>query len=379
MIISELYSDELNEKIFKECMTLREEGHMVAGIYCAFTPQEILNAAGVIPVYLCAGSSDSAKKSEVHLPRNMCDLVKSSYGHAISDSCPYFHFSDFIIADATCDGKKKMFELLSDLKDVHVLNLPQSYMTESNRVFFKSELEKIVNHVESKTGIEITNEKLNRAIRDYNRFKKAKQRIYELNKADIPLVSGKEISNIVNGISFECNLDKRIKELDDLHGMLSLRQENIEYRESVKGKHRVLLTGCPMSNTKLLDIIESLDAIVVASENCGSLKTIYDLAEEDSDDPLAALTEAYLEVACPCMSPNPKRFEILKDIVENYKIDAVVELTWMGCHTYNVESFMIKRFMKDTLNKPYLQIDTDYSENDKGQLLTRVAAMLERL
>lgn len=379
MVISERYSDELNEKIFKECMTLRDEGHMVAGIYCAFTPQEILAAAGVIPVYLCAGSHESARKSEVHLPRNMCDLVKSSYGHAISDSCPYFHFSDFIIADATCDGKKKMFELLSDLKDVHVLNLPQSYESDNNRAFFKSELEKIVRHVEGKTGSQITTEMLNRAIHDYNRFKEAKQRIYELNRADIPLVSGKEISNIVNGISFECNLDKRIEELDELHEILSSRQEDPEYVKSVKGKHRVLLTGCPLSNTKILDTIESLDAIVVASENCGSLKTIYDLAQENTDDPLAALTEAYLEVACPCMSPNPKRFEIIKDIVQKYKIDAVVELTWIGCHTYNVESFMVKRFVTETMNLPYLQLDTDYSESDKGQLLTRVAAMLERL
>ncbi len=97
-------------------MDLREKGHLVAGTYCAFTPKEILAAAGVVPVSLCAGSYESAKKAELHLPRNMCDLIKSSYGHGISDTCPYFYFSDFIVADATCDGKKKMFELLSDYK-----------------------------------------------------------------------------------------------------------------------------------------------------------------------------------------------------------------------------------------------------------------------
>ena len=51
----------------------------------------------------------SPAKPEANLPRNLCPLIKSSYGFALIDTCPYFYFSDLVVGETTCDGKKKMF------------------------------------------------------------------------------------------------------------------------------------------------------------------------------------------------------------------------------------------------------------------------------
>jgi benzoyl-CoA reductase/2-hydroxyglutaryl-CoA dehydratase subunit BcrC/BadD/HgdB len=96
-------------------------------------------------------------------------------------------------------------------------------------------------------------------------------------------------------------------------------------------------------------------------------------------DPMEALAQKYLNIACPCMSPNTDRLELLKGLVEKYKVDGVVELTWQACHTYNVEAFQIKEYVTQTLNKPYIQIETDYSENDNQQIKTRLEAFLEMI
>ncbi|MBR5186173.1 MAG: 2-hydroxyacyl-CoA dehydratase [Akkermansia sp.] len=45
--------------------------------------------------------------AEANLPRNLCPLIKASYGFAFTDTCPYFYFSDLIVGETTCDGKKK--------------------------------------------------------------------------------------------------------------------------------------------------------------------------------------------------------------------------------------------------------------------------------
>lgn len=45
--------------------------------------------------------------AEADLPKNLCPLIKASYGFALTDTCPYFYFSDFIVGETTCDGKKK--------------------------------------------------------------------------------------------------------------------------------------------------------------------------------------------------------------------------------------------------------------------------------
>ena len=104
----------------------KSAGPSIVGVYCAFTPKELIAAAGAIPVALCSGTSQTIPAAEAHLPRNLCPLIKASYGHALSDSCPYLHMADFLLADATCDGKKKMFELLGDIKPLYMLQLPQT-------------------------------------------------------------------------------------------------------------------------------------------------------------------------------------------------------------------------------------------------------------
>ena len=56
MIFDEQYRSEIEQKVFLEATRLKEEGSAVFGVYCSFTPKELISAAGAIPVSLCAGS-----------------------------------------------------------------------------------------------------------------------------------------------------------------------------------------------------------------------------------------------------------------------------------------------------------------------------------
>ena len=94
----------------------REKGRKVVGQFCIYSPLEIS---------LCGTKQDSIPVAEEVLPRCLCPLIKSSFGFALQDSCPYLAASDIVVADATCDGKKKMYELLAAYKPVMVLQLPQ--------------------------------------------------------------------------------------------------------------------------------------------------------------------------------------------------------------------------------------------------------------
>ena len=66
------------------------------------------------------------------LPRFLCPLIKSSFGFALQDSCPYLAASDIVVADTTCDGKKKMYELLAEYKPIVLLQLPQTQDEEAH-------------------------------------------------------------------------------------------------------------------------------------------------------------------------------------------------------------------------------------------------------
>ena len=141
---------------------------------------------------------------------------------------------------------------------------------------------------------------------------------------------------------------------------------------------RILLTGCPVGkgSDKVIEIAEASGARVVCMENCSGLKGMT-MAVDETGDPYAAIARRYLEIPCSCMSPNPHRLTAIAEMVGIFKVEAVLDMTWMGCHTYNVESTRLERFVENELHLPFLHIETDYSESDEGQLRTRIEALLE--
>ena len=115
---------EARQKGFLTVMDLKERGIPLVGTYCTFMPQEIPMAAGAVVVSLCSTSDETIEEAEKDLPRNLCPLIKSSYGFYVSDKCPYTYFSDLIVGETTCDGKKKMYELMARGKELFLLHLP---------------------------------------------------------------------------------------------------------------------------------------------------------------------------------------------------------------------------------------------------------------
>ena len=117
--------DEKRKNAFLALYEVKKRGKKVVGTFCSYTPTELIHAAGAIPVGLCGNSEQGILEAETRLPKTLCPLIKSSYGLAMTDQCPFFYFSDGVLAETTCDGKKKMYELLGEIKPVHVMKLPQ--------------------------------------------------------------------------------------------------------------------------------------------------------------------------------------------------------------------------------------------------------------
>ncbi|MGX5307253.1 putative 2-hydroxyacyl-CoA dehydratase YjiM, partial [Klebsiella pneumoniae] len=88
---------EARQKGFLTVMDLKEQNVPLVGTYCTFMPQEIAMAAGAVVVSLCSTSDETIEEAEKDLPRNLCPLIKSSYGFGKTDKCPYFYFSDLVV------------------------------------------------------------------------------------------------------------------------------------------------------------------------------------------------------------------------------------------------------------------------------------------
>jgi benzoyl-CoA reductase/2-hydroxyglutaryl-CoA dehydratase subunit BcrC/BadD/HgdB len=93
----------------QELVEHKKNGGTVVGSFCVFVPEDVILAAGGIPVGLCAGADFPMPDSEGVIPRNTCPLIRASLGFKLSRTCPYIQSSDFVVGETTCDGKKKMY------------------------------------------------------------------------------------------------------------------------------------------------------------------------------------------------------------------------------------------------------------------------------
>jgi benzoyl-CoA reductase/2-hydroxyglutaryl-CoA dehydratase subunit BcrC/BadD/HgdB len=377
--LPEIYESfsEARKNGFITAKDLKDKGIPLIGTFCTYMPQEIAMAAGAVVVSLCSTSDETIGDAEKDLPRNLCPLIKSSYGFGKTDKCPYFYFSDLIVGETTCDGKKKMYEYLGEFKSVHVMQLPNSQKGDKGLELWKSEIIKLKEVIEEKFSIKISEERIKEAIKIKNKERRALKEFYSLGKLQPSVLTGSDIFKVINGAGFKFNKESSIKELFTL-----IEKVKRDYKEGKRLdlKPRILITGCPIGGAaeKVIKAIEDNGAYVVAFENCNVSKANELLVDEDKDV-FDALAEKYLAIGCSCMSPNPNRLDLLGRMIKEYKADGVVDVVLQACHTYAVETLAIKRFTNDKFSIPYMSVETDYSKADIGQLNTRMAAFIEML
>ena len=376
--LPEIFEDfaEQRKNSFLTMKELKDKNIPVIGAYCTYFPQEIAMAMGAVTVGLCSTSDETIPVAERDLPRNLCPMVKASYGFAVSDKCPFFYFSDVVVGETTCDGKKKMYELMGEFKNVYVMELPNS-QSETALKLWKEEILKFKSYLEQTFKVEITEENVRKAVHMMNENRIALKNLYEVMKNDPAPMNGQELFNVLYGSQFRFDKEKVPEEINALREKIMK-----EYGEGGKQqkKKRILLTGCPSSGApmKVVKALEENGAVVVAYENCGGTKSADRLIDESAEDIYEAIAERYLQIGCSVMTPNKNRYELLGRLIEEYKVDGVVEMTLQACHTNNVEAKSIEKCVKGK-GVPYIHVETDYSQEDIGQLNTRMTAFVEML
>jgi benzoyl-CoA reductase/2-hydroxyglutaryl-CoA dehydratase subunit BcrC/BadD/HgdB len=363
------------EQIAKE----KREGRKVFGTFCLYVPDEIVFAAGADRVILCGGRSDTIPLAEEFLPRSVCPLVKSSFGSIVGSSrgcagiCGHFGLVDVVVAEATCDGKKKMYELLRDRIPTYVIDLPQVPESPGALAYFRGELERLRGYIEGLTGLQVTDDGLRVEIRSANETRRLLRRLFDYRKRDSPPLTGMEALQVMQRQFFMSPADFRA-------GISALCEEiKGAVPPSCKPGPRIMIAGCPMSsgNTKVPEIIEDRGAVIVVEESCTGTRAFENLVDE-TKPPMQAIAERYLKIPCACMTPNDRRVRDIVALAKEYRVDGVVYYTLQGCHGYNIERQRVQQALKEA-GVPMLAIETDYSASDVGQIGLRVDAFMEMI
>jgi benzoyl-CoA reductase/2-hydroxyglutaryl-CoA dehydratase subunit BcrC/BadD/HgdB len=372
-IVAEFEERTLQARVdFKE---LKDQGRKVVGLYCSYVPGELVWAAGSIPVSLCGSREQAFDVAERDLPRSFCPLIKASYGMAVSGACPFFHFSDCIIGETTCDGKKKVFELMADLKPVHVMQLPFRQDTPESLELWLNEVRRVARFIEVQTGGVITTASLRAAIRQENTVRRTLKEVTSIFEQDDPPITWSSMLHVLQARNFTPDRSEYLVLLSRLIAALRDAAPPIPRR-----KPRILVTGTPISpaSDKVMRTVEEAGGRVVCHDGCSGVK-IFDRLVDEEGEPFEALAERTLSIPCACMSPNTGRFDLMRRVIKQYRVDGVIDTVLQACHTFNVESALVKRFATNELGLPYMKLETDFSESDAGQIRTRIEAFVEMI
>ena len=356
----------------------KDKGRKVVGSFCTYTPKEVIYAADAISVSLCSTNEETIPEAEKYLPKNLCPLIKSSYGFAITDRCPYMYFSDLIVGETTCDGKKKMYELLGEIKNTHVMQLPH-FKNEYSLALWKNEIAELIKRLEKEFDIKITEEKLKESIKLFNEERRVIKELYELGKLNPSPIKGSEMHEALHSSNYKFDRLAYINEIKELIKNLKEMHSQNNKKEYNQNTPRILITGCPTGGLvdKVIKQIEEVGASVVCFESCLGSKN-FEILVDENKDPIEAIAEKYLDIPCSVMSPNDDRMDIIKRYIEEYNVDGVVEVTLTSCHTYAIETEKVRRTV-ESMGKSYLNIETNYSNSDAPQLRTRLEAFVEML
>jgi benzoyl-CoA reductase/2-hydroxyglutaryl-CoA dehydratase subunit BcrC/BadD/HgdB len=280
--------------------------------------------------------------------------------------------ADLIVGETTCDGKKKMYELLAESRPMYVLELPQKAGEEDGLARWTAELEKFRGRLEEKFAVRVTDERIREAIGVMNRERALRRELAALMKSDRPPLTGRQLLACKSSISgIAADFEQYERAIERLRGKCP--------GEQAGQRVRVLLTGVPIVHgaERVVDLIERSGGLVVAMENCTGLKPLMDDVDAAAGDPIRALAEKYYRLPCSVMTRNDRRMELLGELVEDYRPQCVIDLIWQACLTYDVESARVRRLAEAEFGLPFLRIETDYWPSDSARITTRVEALFE--
>jgi bzd-type benzoyl-CoA reductase N subunit len=363
----------------KRAHELHDAGKKIIGYFCCFVPDEIITAFDMIPYRIQGSPNEPIDEADAVIEPMACPFARSCFNMALKGE---YDFLDGFVAPHSCDTIERMYHIWHSNKPSpfnHFINVPHM-MGPSSDEFYKKELEYFIKRLEEFSGKKLDCGKLRDAIKLYNRRRALLRELYELRKANPPLVSGTEITKIL------------------VAGMGIPAAEHIELTQTfiaevkkrpapkADGLPRIFIWGNEIDDIAFIRLVEESGAHVVMDDLCTGSRFFWDEVPETAD-PLDGITTRYINIHCP-RSNVPQtggreedlenRYGYIRNFISDWQVNGVIFYIVRYCDTCELEGPDLREYL-NSLKLPVLMIEDDYSTSTIGQLRTRIQAFLEMI
>ena len=349
----------ITENTHEYAKSLQGKGRLLAGYMCTHVPEEILYAAGIVPVrILSAHESQAMTRSYIH--ETYCSF---SHDCAYQGLQHHYDYLDLIVHSSSCIHMAEAFNVwvrFAGFQDKsflitypHIIHTKHasSIMVESYGEF-KHFIEKFVKK-------SITDDDMERAIKVYNHTRRLLKRLWEFLRRDNPPVTGPEVAAVT--------LAAQVMDKQECNQML---EALIQRLEAAPGKGssgvRLMVTGGACDDLRIFDLVENLNysTNLIFADSCTAARYFWFEVPEDRPDKLEAIAEGYISrIPCPAKDNVPgtgekKRFRFIRQFIEDYKPDGVVFVYQRFCSPQSMDIVALKPVV-DMLGIPWTELELD--------------------
>lgn len=368
--LRESYSPNISEN--PAIAEAKQNGKMVFGYMCTNSPEELLDAAGILPVrYL--GASVNVTDANQYQTTYMCHYARSILELGLNKE---YKDLDGQVYTYGCDGGSNLYQILMETvpqKYQRFLYMPHNMDSVGSLEFYMEELKAFKKSLEEYLNKEISDDEIKESIKLYNQHKDLLQTIYDMRGLEKrPLFKGSEVAEI---IEYAVSVSKT--QSNDMLRQLIEAASSREVEEWVGP--RVIGVGT-MVDKEFQKVIEDLGGMVVGDTFCIGKRYFFEKVDEELP-PLEALSQ-YVKNKLPCHCMGHKRVpeqyldEILKQ-VKQYNAHGVVLANQKWCDPIQFDRPYILEELQ-SLGIPTIVVDIERTV-DTSQIRNRLESFMEMI
>jgi benzoyl-CoA reductase/2-hydroxyglutaryl-CoA dehydratase subunit BcrC/BadD/HgdB len=196
------------------------------------------------------------------------------------------------------------------------------------------------------------------------------------------VINGRD-SLLVMQSAFYADINRWVKNVELL---LKELEGNIKSNKTIMPDDapRIMLTGSPTvwPNFKVPNIVEEHGAVIGIDDSCAGTQYFYnppEVADWSMKSMMRAISSKYLlPTICPVFVHNDDRVDRITEIMEQYKAEGVLYHIIRLCMVMDFDYDKVYHVLQSK-NMPILKVETEYAEEDAGQIRTRVEAFIEMI
>ncbi len=345
----------------------KKTGGKVLGYFCTYVPEEILYAAGVLPVRIL-GSHEPQNVTEPHIFAMFCPFCRDVLAQGLKGRYDYL---DGIMISQSCLHVRQAYtswDLHIPQEFSYYLPMPHHVQSKHAVDFTRCEFDNFRKSIEQWTGKKITDQDLKRGIDIMNRSRKLMKQVFETRKKDDIPMTGLEAMYMAAA--------SQMTHKEDHSNVTEKVLKELETRSIGDDRIRLMILGSENDDVEFIKMVEECGAAIVQDDHCTGTRYFWDEVKVNGD-PLKLIAERYVDrLPCPTKDwPERRRIARILQFAKDWNVKGAIIIQQKFCDPHELDIPAVRKTLEEAgIKVLFLELDVTVPV---GQFKVRVEAFLE--